>query len=252
MEQLQYIAEIAKRAAQRKAPRRLPRTSGGGESRTGGAVSGASRRRGQYRNRWRSFEMLATGRPPHCTPYKQFYRAAQWFHRMKRKGLLPPPYGELALTMAGAEGFSGGAQAQEVDAGWNGTAGTGADRRQGPAPRRAAGPVAAGERGTDTITGPQAEGGTAARRRSGRTMNAEQPSRRYYGVTRHGKKWLAKFRFKGKDLNLGHYEEAGNWPRGLPTSPDTCALDSTRRCGTTMLGGQTVCRSLKTSIQGHS
>jgi DNA invertase Pin-like site-specific DNA recombinase len=33
------------------------------------------------------------------TPYQQFHRAARWFHRMKRKGLLPPPYGELALTM---------------------------------------------------------------------------------------------------------------------------------------------------------
>jgi DNA invertase Pin-like site-specific DNA recombinase len=45
------------------------------------------------------FEMLVRGGPPHRTPYKQFSRAAQWFHRMKRKGLLPPPYGELALTM---------------------------------------------------------------------------------------------------------------------------------------------------------
>ncbi len=33
------------------------------------------------------------------TPYQQFHRAARWFHRMKRKGLLPPPYGELALAM---------------------------------------------------------------------------------------------------------------------------------------------------------
>jgi hypothetical protein len=44
-------------------------------------------------------ETLVRGGPPHRTPYKQFCRAAQWFHRMKRKGLLPPPYGELALTM---------------------------------------------------------------------------------------------------------------------------------------------------------
>ena len=39
------------------------------------------------------------------TPYQQFHRAARWFHRMKRKGLLPPPYGELALTMQEPKGF---------------------------------------------------------------------------------------------------------------------------------------------------
>jgi len=39
------------------------------------------------------------------TPYQQFYRAARWFHRMKRKGLLPVPYGELALTMQEPKGF---------------------------------------------------------------------------------------------------------------------------------------------------
>jgi hypothetical protein len=50
-------------------------------------------------------EMLVRGRPPHRTPYKQFSRAAQWFHRMKRKGLLPPPYGELALMMQEPKGF---------------------------------------------------------------------------------------------------------------------------------------------------
>ena len=37
-------------------------------------------------------------------------------------------------------------------------------------------------------------------------MNAEQPCRRYSGVTWHAKKWLAKFRCNGRDLNLGHYE----------------------------------------------
>jgi hypothetical protein len=37
-------------------------------------------------------------------------------------------------------------------------------------------------------------------------MNSDQPSRRYSGVTRHAKKWLAKFRFRGRDLNIGHYE----------------------------------------------
>ena len=38
-------------------------------------------------------------------------------------------------------------------------------------------------------------------------MNAEQPCRRYSGVTWHAKKWLVKFRCQGRDLNLGHYED---------------------------------------------
>jgi len=38
-------------------------------------------------------------------------------------------------------------------------------------------------------------------------MNAEQPCRRFSGVTRHAGKWLAKFRYKGRDVNLGHYED---------------------------------------------
>jgi hypothetical protein len=38
-------------------------------------------------------------------------------------------------------------------------------------------------------------------------MNAEHPSRRHSGVTRHAKKWLVKFRRNGRDLNLGHYED---------------------------------------------
>ena len=38
-------------------------------------------------------------------------------------------------------------------------------------------------------------------------MNAEQPCRRYSGVTWHAKKWLVKFRCNGRDLNIGHYED---------------------------------------------
>ena len=38
-------------------------------------------------------------------------------------------------------------------------------------------------------------------------MNADQPSRHYSGVTRHAKKWLVKFRCKGRDLSIGHYED---------------------------------------------
>ncbi len=38
-------------------------------------------------------------------------------------------------------------------------------------------------------------------------MNVEQPCQRYSGVTWHAKKWLVKFRYKGKDLTIGHYED---------------------------------------------
>jgi DNA invertase Pin-like site-specific DNA recombinase len=39
------------------------------------------------------------------SPYQQFYRAARWFHRAKRKGLLPFPYGALALLIPEPPGF---------------------------------------------------------------------------------------------------------------------------------------------------
>ena len=39
-------------------------------------------------------------------------------------------------------------------------------------------------------------------------MNVEQPCRRYSGVTWHAKKWLVKFRCRGRDVNLGHYDDA--------------------------------------------
>ena len=38
-------------------------------------------------------------------------------------------------------------------------------------------------------------------------MSAEQPCRRYSGVTWHAGKWLVKFRCKGKNLCVGHYED---------------------------------------------
>lgn len=38
-------------------------------------------------------------------PYQQFYRAARWFHRMKWKGLLPPPYDSLAESLSEPKGF---------------------------------------------------------------------------------------------------------------------------------------------------
>ena len=39
------------------------------------------------------------------SPYQQFYRAARWFHRMKWKGLLPPPYCDLAASMSDPKGL---------------------------------------------------------------------------------------------------------------------------------------------------
>ena len=40
-----------------------------------------------------ALEILVRRRPSHRTPYAQFYRAVQWFNDMKRKGMLPAPYG---------------------------------------------------------------------------------------------------------------------------------------------------------------
>jgi DNA invertase Pin-like site-specific DNA recombinase len=104
MEQLAYIAEIAKR---------LP-TEGPAKI----AKDFLRRRVKDRRSRpWGKqtprpkpqalaiLDMLVKGRRSYGTPYQQFYRAAQWFHRMKRKGLLPPPYDELALTMQEPKGF---------------------------------------------------------------------------------------------------------------------------------------------------
>ena len=39
------------------------------------------------------------------SPYKAFYRAVQWFHRAKRKGLLPTPYGDLGRFIQEPKGF---------------------------------------------------------------------------------------------------------------------------------------------------
>lgn len=38
-------------------------------------------------------------------------------------------------------------------------------------------------------------------------MTVAQPCRHYSGVTWHANKWLVKFRCKGKDLTIGHYED---------------------------------------------
>ncbi len=39
------------------------------------------------------------------SPYQQFYRAVRWFHRAKRKGELPTPYGELGESIQEPRGF---------------------------------------------------------------------------------------------------------------------------------------------------
>ena len=75
---------------------------------------------------------------------------------LKRKGLLPPPYGELAASMPDPKGFREEPKPKK----W--TRGGTARREQqragaGPTPRGAAGTVRAGEGSADTITGPQAE-----------------------------------------------------------------------------------------------
>ncbi len=88
------------------------------------------------------------------TPYQQFHRAVRWFHRMKRKGLLPSPFWRTGAVDAGAEAFPGGTQAKEVDARWNDPAGTRAGCLEGPAPHRAAGTVAGREGSAAAITSP--------------------------------------------------------------------------------------------------
>ena len=104
MEQLGYIAEIAKR---------LP-TEGPAKVAKDFWKRRVKDRRGRPwgqqtpRPKPQSLailEMLVKGRRSYRTPYQQFYRAARWFHRMKCKCLLPAPYGELALTMQEPKGF---------------------------------------------------------------------------------------------------------------------------------------------------
>ena len=53
----------------------------------------------------RVLRCLLSKRNRTVSPYQQFYRAARWFHRMKWKGLLPPPYGDLAASMPEPKGF---------------------------------------------------------------------------------------------------------------------------------------------------
>jgi putative DNA-invertase from lambdoid prophage Rac len=89
-QQLRYIAEIAQR---------LPKEGAA-------AVAKDFWKRGIRDRRGKLW-----GKPqsnPHTryrTPYGTFCRAARWFHRMKRKGLLPAPYDTLATLMQEPKGF---------------------------------------------------------------------------------------------------------------------------------------------------
>ena len=96
MEQLGYIAEIAKRLP-REGPEKVAedfwrRRVKDRRGRPWGQQTPRPKPIGAA-----ILQLLARGRPSHRIPYQQFYRAARWFHRMKWKGLLPPPYCELAV-----------------------------------------------------------------------------------------------------------------------------------------------------------
>jgi DNA invertase Pin-like site-specific DNA recombinase len=84
MEQLEYIAQIAERIAKEPAEKIAKDFWARGIKDRHGRPWGKQTPRPFRRYR---------------SPYQQFYRAAQWFHRMKRKGLLPTPYCELGLLM---------------------------------------------------------------------------------------------------------------------------------------------------------
>ena len=104
MEQLGYIAEIAKRLPT-EGPEKVAKDFWKRRVKDRrGRLWGQQTPRPKPQT-LRIFEMLARGGPPHRTPYKQFCRAALWFHRMKHAGLLPPPYGELAMSMQEPKGF---------------------------------------------------------------------------------------------------------------------------------------------------
>ena len=104
MEQLAYIAEIAKRLPT-EGPEKVARDFWKRRVKDRrGRLWGQQTPRPKPQS-LKIFEMLVRGRSSHGSPYKQFCRAALWFHRMKCKGLLPPPYGELAMSMQEPKGF---------------------------------------------------------------------------------------------------------------------------------------------------
>jgi DNA invertase Pin-like site-specific DNA recombinase len=91
-EQLQYIAEIAERVPKEGAAKVAKDFWNRGIKDRRGQPWGKQIPRSKPKV-LAALEMLVRRRPPHRTPYAQFYRAVQWFNDMKRKGTLPPPYG---------------------------------------------------------------------------------------------------------------------------------------------------------------
>ena len=78
------------------------------------------------------------------SPYQSFYRAVRWFWRMKRKGLLPLPYGPLAESLSEPKNF----REEPRPKGWTrgGTARR-AQERAAQARRRAGGMLDRGQAG---------------------------------------------------------------------------------------------------------
>ena len=152
MEQLEYIAEIARRLP-KEGPAKVAKDFWKREIKDRrGPTWGKQtpRPKPQALRSWRCW--LGPTAVPHPLPAVPPGGAMVPPH--EAQGPVAAPLRRTGAVDAGAERFSGGAQAEEVDAGGNGTAGTRAGRLEGPAPRRAAGTVAEGEGGTDTITGP--------------------------------------------------------------------------------------------------
>jgi DNA invertase Pin-like site-specific DNA recombinase len=106
-EQLQYIVEIAYRLP-REGPAKVAddfwkRRIKDRRGRLWGKP--VPRRESPVREVNRVLRCLLGRRNHTASPYQQFYRAARWFHRMKWKGLLPPPYCDLAVSMPEPKGY---------------------------------------------------------------------------------------------------------------------------------------------------
>jgi hypothetical protein len=106
-EQLQYIAEIAyrlrKEVAAKVAEDFWKRQIKDQRGRLWGKQVPKSATPAQQAIRGLRFLLGERNRT--VSPYQQFYRAARWFWRMRRQGLLPPPYGTLAVSTEEPEGF---------------------------------------------------------------------------------------------------------------------------------------------------
>ncbi len=92
MEQLAFIAEIAKRVPKEGAAKVARDFWDRGIKDRRGRPWGKQVPRPKPKA-LAVLEILVRRRRPHRTPYQQFYRAVQWFNDMKRRGILPAPYG---------------------------------------------------------------------------------------------------------------------------------------------------------------